>query len=119
MKKFWNIFLLPLAVLLTASCSWFRREEAQIPPERVMIFVSDGFNNLSSWLLEDIQDLKKGYVPPKNDKNILLMVAHHTVRGYEVPTPPYLIRLYKQNDVVVADTLFSLPAGSSGFFFTR
>ena len=113
MKKFWNIFLLPLAVLLTASCSWFRREEAQIPPERVMIFVSDGFNNLSSWLLEDIQDLKKGYVPPKNDKNILLMVAHHTVRGYEVPTPPYLIRLYKQNDVVVADTLFSLPAGSS------
>lgn len=110
MRKFKFICFLALA-FLTVSCSWFAEEEKQVPPENVMIFVSDGFNNLNSWLRQDIADLKKGYIPQKNDRNILLLLAHHTEGSYSIKTSPHLIRLYMDNETVVCDTIKSLNKG--------
>ncbi|MBR1573311.1 MAG: hypothetical protein IJ652_00515 [Bacteroidales bacterium] len=112
MKRKISIIGCLLAVILAASCS-SRKPEAQVPPEKVMIFISGGFNNLSSWLLQDIQDMKQGYIPNQNDKNILLIIGKHATRGYATPTPPCLVRLYRANGVVVADTLKQYPGDAS------
>ena len=111
MGKLKNICLVALVFLLS-SCEGLDPDKDKVAPENVMIFISEGFNNLSSYLLQDIQDMKKGYIPQKNDKNVLLILGHHLKRGYDVMTSPNLVRLYMDNEVMVCDTIMTLPEGS-------
>ena len=112
MRKFRDIYLIVLLAFLSVSCDWLGPKEKKVDPENVMIFVSAGFNNLSSYLKQDIEDLKTGYIPAKNDKNVLLVLGHHLDGGYNKPTSPRLVRLYKDKDVFVCDTLLSLSEGA-------
>ena len=85
--------------------------------DKVMILYSAGFNNLSPYLAQNVEDLEKGYIPDKKDRNVLLVVSRRTRRNdpynYKDETAPYLFRLYRQQDAVVRDTLWSLPVGTT------
>ena len=76
---------------------------------RVLVLYSAGFNSLSSFLLEDIEDLKKGYLPnDRRNDDILLVYSHVPTKSgiYSVNNSPVLTRLYRTLDgEVVSDTL--------------
>lgn len=73
----------------------------------VLLLYSAGFNSLTSYLREDIEDIQQGWLPGsgRND-NILLIYSHFTEKGYDTPTQPTLTRVYKNKDgQTVRDTL--------------
>ena len=75
----------------------------------VLLLYSAGFNSISDYLKEDIQDLMKGDLPSDSRmKDVLLVYSHLPVRknAYSEPNPPVLMRIYKGNEgEVVSDTL--------------
>lgn len=80
---------------------------------RVMLLYSAGYNSLSGYLRDDIEDLSNGDFVPGNKvgDNILLVFSRFPVHGgnYTTPTAPALFRLYKNSrGEVVRDTL-SVP----------
>lgn len=83
---------------------------------KVLLLYSAGYNSLRSYLLDDIKDLKEGWLPGKECQDDILLVYIHTPKvsgAYNIPTSPYLIRLYKdKNGVVVSDTLVTYPEGT-------
>lgn len=76
---------------------------------RVMILYSAGYNSLSNYLKEDIEDLSEGdFVPNEYGDNILLVFSRQPVsRGnYTTPTAPALFRIYRdKRGKIVRDTL--------------
>lgn len=129
MRNMLHIFL-ATAALLIASCSkeqihgdGFRHDpesrrdnssRAVLPESRnVLLLYSAGYNSISSYLKEDIEDLKQGWIPEsgRND-NILLIYSHFPEKGtsYSVPSAPALTRVWKGLDgTVVSDTLVVYP----------
>ena len=86
MRYFKNIVLAIAALLVIAGCDICctcgegkdRIEEY----ESVMILYSDGYNDLMSYLKEDIFDLTKGWVPDKkSDKAIVVISSLAAARG--------------------------------------
>ncbi len=80
----------------------------------VLILYSAGYNSLSDYLIEDISDLKQGWLPgsDRND-NVLLVYSHFpTKRGiYSTPTSPTLTRIYKNLEgKTISDTLAYFPS---------
>jgi len=79
---------------------------------KVMILYSAGFNSLSSYLAEDIEDLKKGYLPGNTrTDNVILIFSRQPVEAgnYATPTAPCLIRLYKGSQgTAVMDTVMRM-----------
>ena len=75
--------------------------------ESVMILYSDGYNDLMSYLKEDIFDLTKGWVPDKqSDKAIVVISSLAAARGnYSTPTKPSMLQIYKNKGQVQVDTL--------------
>ena len=75
----------------------------------VLLLYSAGFNSLTSYLKEDIEDLKSGWLPGKNRNDDVVLVYSHfpgTSGRYSVPNPPTLTRLSATPEgEVVADTL--------------
>ena len=75
----------------------------------VLILYSAGFNSLTSYLTEDIEDLKSGWLPGRSRNDDIVLVYSHfpAVSGrYSEPNPPVLARLYRGADGnPVADTL--------------
>ena len=80
----------------------------------VLLLYSAGYNSISSYLAEDIQDLMKGDLPSNSRmKDVLLVYSHLTAKnnGYSEPNPPVLMRVYEGYDgEVVTDTLVRYPA---------
>ena len=76
---------------------------------KVLVLYSAGFNSLSSYLQEDIEDLKKGYLPYDHRNDDVLIVYSHVPKknsSYSVKNSPVLFRLYKTRDgEMTADTL--------------
>lgn len=133
-KYILNITFCILAMLFAGSCTISEWEEGFFSSEsagdngnsgdrthnedrrKVLLLYSAGYNSLSNYLQEDIQDLTTGWLP-KNypNRDILLVYTHSTQRksAYEVPTTPYLIRFYEGEDgLPVADTLVTYEAGT-------
>lgn len=83
---------------------------------RVMILYSAGFNNLSNYLKNNIEDLKKGFIPgDRLSDNVLLVFSKQPVGygEYATQTSPVLFRLYKDpSGKTVSDTLLKLPSGT-------
>ncbi len=83
---------------------------------KVLLLYSAGYNSLRDYLLDDIKDLKEGWLPEGHRNDDVLLVYTHTPkkRGvYNTPTTPYLIRLYRHgNGTVVSDTLVTYPEGT-------
>lgn len=86
----------------------------ETPEKRnVMLLYSAGFNSISSYLREDIQDLYKGWLPEKGgNENVLLVYSHLPASGggYNKPNAPTLTRLWKDlSGNVRTDTLMVYP----------
>lgn len=82
----------------------------------VLLLYSAGFNSISDYLYDDIQELKRGWLPgnQRND-NVMLVYTHQPSMygNYFTETSPYLIRLYSDSQgAVVADTLVTYPKGT-------
>lgn len=69
---------------------------------RVVLMYSAAFNNLSSYISEDIDELCSGELPGVGSSDILLVYAHTTAHtgAYQMPTNPVLFRAYKDKDGV-------------------
>ena len=77
---------------------------------RVMLLYSAGYNSLSGYLRDDIDDLSKGDFIPGNHvgDNVLLVFSRQPVYAgnYTTPTAPALFRIYKNGKgEAVRDTL--------------
>lgn len=85
----------------------------QTEQRNVLLLYSAGYNSLSTFLKEDIDDLQQGWLTAtgRND-NILLIYSHLTEKGagYNTPTQPTLTRVYKDYDgQIIKDTLVRYP----------
>lgn len=82
----------------------------------VLVLYSAGYNSLSSFLMDDIKDLKGGYLPGDNRRDDVLLVYSHlpeSYRKYNIPTSPVLMRLYQDSSgKAVADTLVVYEKGT-------
>lgn len=76
---------------------------------RVLMLYSAGYNSLSNYLRDDIEDLKQGYVPTSHRTSDVLLVISRQPKNfgnYSTPTEPVLIRLTRdEGKDVVCDTL--------------
>ena len=83
--------------------------EVNTDTRKVLLLYSAGFNSLSSYLKEDIEELCTGWVPRKRRAEDVILVYSHLPesRGqYSKKTSPVLFRLYAEHDgTVVRDTL--------------
>ena len=121
MRRARILFLLLLGLVL-ASCE---RDGLQLDmavgpfgkeTRKVMLLYEAGFNSLGSDIENNIETLKGGWLPgnQRND-DILLILSHVTKvrRSYAQETSPVLIRMYKDRQGVVMDTLQTWPVGTS------
>lgn len=108
--------ILVAAVSLVSGCDCKHNGTDDTGYKNVVILYSAGYNNISSWLKEDINDLKKGFAPDKKSKDVFLIVSHNTVRTFDYYTPvsPVLLRLYQdKKSGIVLDTLKKYPDTST------
>ena len=130
-RTYFHIFLLVILAVITtgiASCSpeWkdemtpgisaqgqqgehLEDREINTDTRKVLIVYSAGFNSLSSYLKEDIEELCKGWVPRKRRADDVILVYSHlpVSRGqYSKRNSPVLFRLYSDiHGSVIRDTL--------------
>lgn len=83
---------------------------------KVLLLYSAGYNSLRNYLLDDIKDLKQGWLPGNGCNDDILLVYTHTPEysgAYSKPTAPYLIRLYRDEiGNTISDTLITYPKGT-------
>ncbi len=89
--------------------------EGQDGYDKVLILYSAGFNSLSSYLAQDIEDLQKGWLPAKKSREALLVISRQPEYSgdYNDRTAPFLFRIYKGKKGPVLDTLYSMEKGES------
>lgn len=76
---------------------------------KVLLLYSAGNNSLSSYLADDIKDLKQGMLPGRRRSDNVLLVYVHSRHS----TSPYLIRLYEDGaGKAVSDTLVIYEKGT-------
>lgn len=96
-------------VLLTALLIGFCACEDHIctGPKRVFIVYSIGFNNLSNYLKQDIEELSKSYSSVPCNSHVVIYSHSTKTRGsYSTPNSPVLIELKKtKSGGVVRDTI--------------
>ncbi len=78
---------------------------------KVFILWSLGFNNLSSYLVSDLDDLTSGWLPGSTRKeDVVLAFCHNTAGAYSKQTSPVLMRIYRDlNGNAQRDTVLVLP----------
>jgi hypothetical protein len=80
----------------------------------VLLLYSAGYNSISDYLKEDIEDLQEGWIPGSGrNANILLIYSHLPEKkgNYATPTSPSLTRLWKDaHGQIIKDTLVRYPA---------
>lgn len=82
---------------------------------RVMLLYSAGYNSLTSYLKEDIEDLKQGWLPASGrTDDVVLVYSHFPERQgkYDIETSPTLVRLHMRDSIVIADTIVRYPKGT-------
>ena len=108
--------IMALAVCLAIS-SCQKTEEPEREPEvkdRVLLYYAAGFNNLSGYLEDDIDELcTEGFVPSKTSGNVLLVFQNLAEGSYTTPVTPVLYRVYKDTEgKTVKETVMTLEAGT-------
>lgn len=80
------------------------------PYQNVFLVYSMGFNDLNSFLKDDIKDLTEN-IAMKSQRDALLIFSHLSKGSkYSEGTSPTLTRVYRDSDgVTVKDTLLTLP----------
>lgn len=120
MKDFIKRILILLTTITAATgCEWLCPDDICIVDEenrKVLLLYSAGYNSLRNYLLDDIRDLKQGWLPGNECNDDILLVYTHSPRrsgSYNEPTSPYLIRLYRnQEGATVSDTLQTYEKGT-------
>ncbi len=108
-----NITAAIILMTLAGGCCHIDKPEDDCPQDntsrKVLLIYSAGFNSLREYLLDDINDLKQGWLPGKGcDDDVLLVYTHSpkSYSAYSTPTTPYLIRLTQDGSGnTVCDTL--------------
>lgn len=94
----------------------YGEREVNEDTRKIMLLYSAGFNSLSSYLKDDIEDLKKGHIPTMmRPDDAIFIYSHFPIpgEGYKTQSSPTLVRLYRGIDsVLVADTLVIYPQGT-------
>jgi len=85
------------------------RNRQEVTQQRhVLVLVSGGYNSLSSYLTEDLQDIAQGYVPEGTDAytNALVVLSRLPINELSTTSVPVLYRMYKDAEgAIVRDTL--------------
>ena len=107
-------FLAAASVLATCMLSCSKTVgELPLHTSKTVILYSAGYNNLTGYFKEDIEDICNGFVPWEDSFNDHLFIfAHHTAAtgDYSTPTSPYLIKVYRNRDLdIVRDTILTYP----------
>lgn len=89
LKKAIYFLTVCLAAAALASCSSIERQRLE-KGQTLLIYMAAN-NNLAGNAISNIEDLDNGYLPKKNDKNVLLV--YRDIGGQN----PELIRVYKDN----------------------
>ena len=104
-----------IALLVTAGM-FFSCDKIPSEPEtrdKVLLYYAAGFNNLSSSLEEDIDQLCSGYIPEKTGNNVLLVFQNLVESGYSTAAIPTLFRVYKNDaGTTVKETVLTLTPGT-------
>ena len=104
-----------IALLVTAGM-FFSCNKIPSEPEtrdKVLLYYAAGFNNLSSSLEEDIDQLCSGYIPEKTGNNVLLVFQNLVESGYSTAAIPTLFRVYKNDaGTTVKETVLTLTPGT-------
>lgn len=127
----WSAIAMLITMISSCSTDWTGEMMPEYAPEykgnepereaveytrKVMLLYSAGFNSISSYLKEDIQDLSLGWVPKKRKAEDVILVYSHlpAKRGqYSQPVSPVLFQLYTESDgTVVRDTLVTYEEGT-------
>lgn len=100
--------------LLTAFCACCKSDPEPAKRDRVLLYYAAGFNSISSYIEEDIEELcSKGYVPDKNSRNVLLVFQNLVKGSYSDPVTPELFRVYRNSDgKIVKETVFTFAPGT-------
>ena len=103
-----------LVFLLAASASCRKIDVEPAERDRVLIYYAAGFNNISSYLDEDIEELcTKGYIPEKNSRNVLLVFRNLADGSYTRPATPELFRVYRgKKGNIIKETVFTFEPGT-------
>ncbi len=108
--------IIALAVMLSSGCGKPGPDIDWSKSRKVLLLYSAGYNSLRNYLLDDINDLKNGWLPEEKDGNEILLVYSHTTRrggAYNTPTSPYLIKIYRDKEgKAVCDTIMTYPEGT-------
>ena len=88
------VALIAILTCIPACENEAHNPEYQDPPKQIFILYSLGFNNLSSYLSEDIEDLKDSYASI-NGSNAVIVFSHKTKSpgDYSTPNSPVIIEL--------------------------
>lgn len=99
-----------LLVLIFCGCEdWFGKNKER-EYDDVLLFYAAGYNSLSSFLKDDFNELKTGYVPGDNDGGDVLLAYVHLKSSNSAPA---LVHIYKdKKDRVVTDTLVRYEQGT-------
>lgn len=112
-------------MLLLCACGPNEEEKpAGTEAEHAMIMYSAGFNNISTYLREDLADMlsSEAYIPGKYDRKMLFLVSHLPKAdwNYSDMTHPSITRVYKnpkgnvcQEVIYKLDSLETLASGQS------
>ena len=102
--------------LLVTAVMFFPCDKVPSEPEtrdKVLLYYAAGFNNLSSSLEEDIDQLCSGYIPEKTGNNVLLVFQNLVESGYSTAATPTLFRVYKNDaGTTVKETVLTLTPGT-------
>ena len=83
--------------------------------QKVMILYSEGYNDLTGSLSDNITQLCQGEIPSMNQRNVVVVYSHSALRraDYTTDTEPVLYRLYLRGGKAVRDTLKRFDAGAN------
>lgn len=101
------IQFIAVTALLLISCAC---DPVPTGPRKVFIVYSIGYNNLSSYLKEDINELSESYASMTGN-NPVIIFSHSTksYKAYDVPNSPVVIELKKTKaGNVVRDTIMTM-----------
>ena len=108
-----RIFVSACILAALSSCEKIQEDEPVVK-DRVLLYYAAGFNNLTGYLAEDIEELcSKGYVPEKTSGNVLLIFQNLASGSYSKPVTPVLYRVYRNSGgETVKETVLTLDKGT-------
>lgn len=113
-----RIVIILATISAATGCEWLCPDKCIVDEEnrKVLLLYSAGYNSIRNYLLEDIRDLKQGWLPGNECNDDILLVYTHSPRrsgSYNEPTSPYLIRLYRNAEgTAISDTLMTYEKGT-------